>query len=124
MPEHFEAWEPAEPESELDGHAVIHEIDPRVNGAWPVGALPVPKNPPPPVGWEYWGKQAIPKQAIELSVTMLHAPSLYPMGTFARIKVGDQVIGARVEWHDTQGATGKKGCFRGVNLLHKVHNAV
>ena len=27
------------------------------------------------------------------------------------------LVGARVEWHDTQGATGAKGCFRGVNLM-------
>ena len=120
MSNQFDPWEPEEPESAFEERVVLIEVDPRVDSAHPVGVLPVPRNPPPPVGWEYWGKQPVPKQAAELCVTMLHAPSLYPMGAFARIKVGDKVIGARVEWHDLQGATGKKGCFRGVNLLRKV----
>jgi len=55
---------------------------------------------------------------------MLHDPGMYPMGTFVRISVGGEIIGARVEWHDFQGATGKRGCFRGVNLLKKVPDGV
>jgi len=124
MTKQFDTWGPETPESALEGVAVIQEVDPRVDSTHQLGVLPVPANPPPPTGWEYWGKQPVPKQAAELCMTMLHAPSLYPMGAFARIKVGEKVIGARVEWHDIQGATGKRGCFRGVNLLHKVHNAV
>lgn len=116
----FESWSPEAPESDLDEAAVICEVDPRVNTTHQVGVLPVPANPPPPEGWRYWGnRKPIPPEASKLCVTMLHALSLYPMGSFARINVQGEVIGARVEWHDTQGATGKKGCFRGVNLMYK-----
>jgi hypothetical protein len=120
MPIQFEPWFLEIPESDLDETATIQEVDPRVDSTHQVGVLPVPANPPPPVGWEYWGKQPVPHAAASLANDMLHNPRSCPIGTFVRIKVDGVVIGARVEWHDTQGATGKKGCFRGVNLLCKM----
>lgn len=122
MTKTFEPWATETEDSLLiDGTTqVICDIDPRVETNHSVGQLPVPKNPPPPVGWEYWRTQRIPPAASKLAVDMLHDAGEYPMGAFARIYTAGQVIGARVEWHDLQGATGKKGCFRGVNLMRRL----
>jgi hypothetical protein len=42
------------------------------------------------------------------------------MGSFVQKRIGDKLVAARVEWHTVQGATGKRGCFRGVNLMKLV----
>lgn len=122
----FEPWTPETPDSKLveDPSATIYEQDPRVVTDHQPGQLPVPPNPPPPVGWTYWKKQPVPHAAASLANHMLHNPGTCPMGTFVRISVDGEIIGARVEWHDFQGATGKRGCFRGVNLLKKVPHGV
>jgi hypothetical protein len=121
MAKTFEPWTPEiEDILLIEGTAQdICEIDPRVETNHSAGQLPVPPNPPPPESWEYWKTQRIPAKASQLAVAMLHNPVKYPMGAFVRIFVDGQLIGARVEWHNLQGATGKKGCFRGVNLLYK-----
>jgi len=120
----FEDWTPPEPPGSPDDD-IINVVDPRVITAHSVGQLPVPPNPPPPVGWIYW-KGSIPSAGVKLAVTMLHDPITYPMGSFVQkyivTKPGTYcyVIAARVEWHNIQGATGKTGCFRGVNLMRSV----
>ena len=113
-PMSFEPWQP----DDTDGEQWL-TIDPRVDATHVNGTLPVPPNPPPPVGWKYWGKQPVPPESSRLCVKMLHDSTTYPMGAFVRVRVGEQVIAARVEWHSYQGATGKHGCFRGVNLFTK-----
>jgi hypothetical protein len=113
----FEDWTP--PDSPTPGDDLVNEIDPRVDADHAIGQLPVPANPPPPVGWIYW-KGAVPATAGAFAVKMLHDPTTYPMGSFVQFFAGDELIGARVEWHNIQGATGKTGCFRGVNLMRDV----
>jgi hypothetical protein len=41
------------------------------------------------------------------------------MGSFVQTWLDGELVAARVEWHDFQGATGKRGCFRGVNLMQR-----
>jgi hypothetical protein len=106
-------WEP--PPSPSDSE-LLKEVDPRVDATHHIGVLPCPNNPPPPIGWVYW-KGAVPALAGKLAADMLHDSAQYPMGCFVQTLIGGQLVGARVEWHDLQGATGKKGCFRGVNLM-------
>lgn len=126
MPKQFEPWSPEVSNNALleDSTAIVYDQDPRVITSHQPGQMPVPANPPPPVGWEYWGKQPIPHAAASIANDILHKPGLCPMGTFVRISVNGQLIGLRVEWHNLQGATGKKGCFRGVNLMRKVSDDV
>lgn len=114
----FENWTPPDPPSSSDDDP-IEDVDPRVNSTHTIGQLPVPINPPPPVGWIYW-KGAVSAAAGAFAIKMLHDPVTYPMGSFVQFFAGDELIGARVEWHSFQGATGKKGCFRGVNLMRNV----
>ncbi len=106
------AWSPPPPPA---GDEEVAVIDPRVPPAHPPGT-PCPTNPAPPVGWKYW-KGAVPKGGTELATRVLRQRAKYPMGSFVQARLGEKVVGARVEWHTVQGATGKKGCFRGVNLM-------
>lgn len=101
-----------------NGEELICAIDPRVATTHPKGT-PCPTNPPPPVGWRYW-KGALPPGGAELAVRLLNGRQKYPMGSFVQARLGRAVVAARVEWHTVQGATGKKGCFRGVNLMRAV----
>jgi len=71
------------------------------------------------VGWSYWKEKKIPSKAVQLTVDMLKDSRTYPMGSFVQMVIDGELIAARVEWHDIQGATGKRGCFRGVNLMRK-----
>ena len=91
-------------------------IDPRVITAHQPGQMPCPNNPPPPVGWVYW-KGNVPAEVGKLAAQVEFAPAKYPMGTFAQALLGAQLVAARVEWHDYQGATGAHGCFRGTSLF-------
>jgi hypothetical protein len=106
-------WQPQLPP--LDSTR-LKEVDPRVDVVHRVGVLPCPDNPAPPIGWGYW-KGPVPALAGQLAAEMLHDSAQYPMGCFVQTVIDGQLVGARVEWHDLQGATGKKGCFRGVNLM-------
>ena len=119
----FEPWAPTVPEIELDLAGVLSEVDPRVETNHVAGQMPVPPNPPPPEGWVYWKNQTVPGDLGKFANTMLHDPGTFPMGSFVRIKSCGAVVGLRVEWHNYQGSTGKKGCFRGVNLLRKTGDA-
>lgn len=97
-------------------------IDARVDATHVPGTLPCPQNPGPPSGWTYWSG---PTDASErnLAVHMLHDPATYPMGSFVEATHGGEPLGARVEWHTLQAATGRAGCFRAVNLMRKEANA-
>lgn len=107
-------WQPPPPPAD---DSPLQELDPRVNSTHLIGVLPCPKNPPPPVGWEYVKGNHFPPAAGKLAADMLHDAEHYPMGTFLQTLIDGELLGARVEWHDLQGLTGKSGCFRGVNLM-------
>ena len=113
MPSMNEPWTPTKTPS---GGELVPEIDPRVDQSHSEGVLPCPPNPPPPVGWEYW-RGSMRQSQVDLAVQMLKDRVRYPMGSFLQSVQDEQWFGARVEWHDVQGATGKSGCFRGVNLM-------
>jgi hypothetical protein len=91
-------------------------IDPRVDADHSIGVLPCPNNPPPPEGWRYWRDRVTPALGAFAS-KILGDFTRYPMGAFIQTEINGQRVAARVEWHDLQGATGKRGCFRGVNLM-------
>ncbi len=112
-----QSWQPPAPPE--DGDEMISEVDPRVDGTHAIGVLPCPNNPPPPDGWRYW-KGTIPNGGGALASSILDDPEKYPMGTFVQTRLNGMLVGARVEWHTLQGATGKTGCFRGVNLMRAV----
>lgn len=116
-------WTPTPLEDYEAPLAEVHQLDPRVEQHHSIGQLPCPPNPQPPIGWKYW-KGIAPPNAVSLCVRMLGDSANYPMGSFVQALVHGlgpgEVIGARVEWHDTQGSTGIKGCFRGVNLFKRV----
>lgn len=113
--------EPPDASSEVTYIEYPMEIDPRVVTNHRIGELPCPANPPPPDGWEYVkANHKNPKGALDLCVKMLYDPAHYPMGAFVQAHINGELVGARVEWHKEQGATGKRGCFRGVNLMQKV----
>lgn len=107
-----DAWEPPEPETDAE-HITL---DPRVDASHAVGALPSPPNPAPPGGWTYW-KGHVPATLGALAAKILADSKKYPMGAFIQVTIEGERVAARVEWHDLQGATGKRGCFRGVNLM-------
>ena len=100
---------------QLPAYPLVY-MDERVVQDHAIGALPCPANPPPPEGWVYWAGAAGPALT-QFAVGVLQH---YPMGTVVMDLVGGELIGARVEWHTVQGATGKTGCFKGVNLLRRV----
>ena len=108
--------EPWTPTRTPTGTEPAVESDPRVDRSHTEGVLPCPPNPPPPLGWEYW-RGSMRQSQVDLAVQMLKDREQYPMGSFVQCVLDDQWFGARVEWHDVQGATGKTGCFRGVNLM-------
>lgn len=112
-------WEP--PEAPAAKGDTVCAIDPRVDTTHSIGVLPCPSNPPPPDGWEYW-RGPIPAGGGSFAEKLLHDSHTYPMGSFVQTRLGNQLVAARVEWHDLQGATGKRGCFRGVNLMKPVNH--
>lgn len=122
----FEPWEATASDAEIERAGMLNEVDPRVDGRHINGVMPPPPNPPPPVGWAYWARRRISASATRLASIMLHDAATFPMGSFVRVRDHDtqELIGYRVEWHDRQGATGKRGCFRGVNLMAKVPNVL
>jgi len=107
---------PAPPETPLADN--VMGVDPRTDQTTHAlgEGLPCPPNPPPPVGWHYWRGREVPAKAGQLALQMRNNPKYYPMGAFLQTYCNGELIGARVEWHSIQGATGKKGCFRGVSL--------
>ena len=108
-----DAWTP--PGAPTTAERVVVR-DPRVLTNHQAGVLPCPKNPCPPVGWAYW-QGAVPEKAGKLAVEVQANSAGFPMGTFVQALLDGQLVAARVEWHDYQGATGRHGCFRGTNLL-------
>jgi hypothetical protein len=117
-----EAW--AAPVLGPDASDELLAIDPRVITNHAIGQLPCPPNPAPPDGWRYWGAhEKVPPALGALTVKMLHDAKDYPMGAFVQTRHEGELVAARVEWHDLQGASGLKGCFRGVNLLRRVAGA-
>jgi hypothetical protein len=90
-----------------------------VNATYKAGVLPCSKNPPPPVGWKYW-KGRVPKGGTALAVSIRDDQVTYPMGSFVQTHLDGKLVAARVERHPQQGSTGKKGGFRGVNLMARV----
>ncbi len=108
-----DAWDPPSPPAA--GELGITR-DPRVTTDHVPGRLPCPKNPAPPVGWGYW-KGHVPEAAVRLAIEVEGTPARFPMGSFVQAVVDGRLLAARVEWHDYQGATGKRGCFRGTSLF-------
>lgn len=111
-------WSP--PSAPEPGQELVSALDPRVDREHAAGVLPCPSNPPPPDGWQYW-KGPLPTGGAQFATTLLHDSTAYPIGCFVQTRLGGRLIGARVEWHDLQGRTGKKGCFRGVNLMAPIN---
>lgn len=110
-----DAWDPPAPP--VDAHWIVAR-DPRVNTTHAIGALPVPRNPPPPVGWTYW-RGDVTKALSQMAIKVQTTSAEFPLGSFVQALVGEQLVAARVEWHDYQGATGKHGCFRGTSLFRR-----
>jgi hypothetical protein len=111
-----EFWSP--PNLDRDDTDELIATDPRVITDHMIGVLPCPNNPPPPDGWRYWRlHEAVPPALVALATKMLNDGKRYPMGTFVQTHCEREFVGARVEWHDTKGATGENGCFRGVSLM-------
>ena len=111
------SWQaPAPPTTSDDGE--VCAADPRVIQNHAVGQLPCPSNPSPPSGWAYW-KGSVSKFGVDLCVRMQKNTAQYPMGSFVQTIDNGHLIGARVEWHPVLGSNGKRGCFRGVNLMRK-----
>ena len=108
------AWIPPAPP---DSPGQIIAIDPRVTTAHAIGQMPCPNNPPPPVGWSYW-KGRVSPALVAFASSVEFKPADFAMGSFVQALIDDQLVAARVEWHDFQGATGKRGCFRGTSLFH------
>lgn len=90
--------------------------DPRMITHHAAGDPRCPPNPPPPVGWAYWSG-AVPEPVAGLARKVEFTPAEFPMGSFVQTLVDGKLVGARVEWHDFQGATGKHGVFRGTSLF-------
>jgi len=111
-----EPWQSPDPPN---GPEPLIAVDPRVDGKHVIGALPCPKNPPPPVGWEYW-KGPVSHRLVDFAEMIRDDSVRFPMGAFAQAVIEGELIGARVEWHDLKGRTGERGCFRGVNLMRHV----
>lgn len=90
--------------------------DPRVITNHALGQPPCPPNPPPPLGWAYWTGQ-VPALVERFAWKVEFTPADFPMGSFVQALIDGQLVSARVEWHDFQGATGKHGVFRGTSLF-------
>ena len=118
-----EPWTPPEPPADAEE---LIAVDPRVIKTHSVGAgVACPSNPPPPVGWDYWNAKVDKVTAAlgELTLRMLHDGKRYPMGAFVQQVSGGRLVAARVEWHNLQGKSNTKGCFRGVNLMRSLSEA-
>jgi len=112
-----ESWSAPEPQPDAAEHL---SLDPRIITDHKIGQLPCPLNPAPPEGWRYWHlHEHVPAALAALTLKMLNDSKTYPMGSFVQTRCADELVAARVEWHDIKGATGEKGCFRGVNLLRR-----
>lgn len=101
---------------EHPGEGELVSIDPGIDQHHQIGELPCPKNPPPPAGYQYWRGVVWP-ELTEFATRVLHDSENYPIGSFVQSSVSGERVAARVEWHPEQGATGRKGCFRGVSLM-------
>lgn len=108
-----DAWTPPGPPQTADW---LKTLDPRVITNHAVGQPPCPPNPPPPVGWAYW-TGPVSEAVGEFAVKVEFTPAEFAMGSFVQALIGEQLVGARVEWHNYQGATGKHGVFRGTSLF-------
>ena len=108
-----DAWAPPPPPTTA---VLLKTPDPRVITNHAVGVEPCPPNPPPPIGWAYW-KGSVPKLAGEFAAKVEFTPAEFAMGSFVQTLIEGKLVGARVEWHDFQGATGKRGVFRGTSLF-------
>jgi hypothetical protein len=75
-----------------------------------------PKNPPLPPNARPLKQKEVTVEMTEWAKELLHDPKQYPMHAEAERCFGELRILARVEWHTYQGATGKRGIFRGVSL--------
>ncbi|HEY3254617.1 MAG TPA: peptidoglycan-binding domain-containing protein [Polyangiaceae bacterium] len=107
------AWiPPAPPTTPLQ----VVTIDPRIITAHSIGQLPCPSNPPAPIGWAYWQGGVSPALSAFAS-SVEFRPADFAMGSFVQAVIAQQLVAARVEWHDFQGATGARGCFRGTSLF-------
>ncbi len=109
-------WTPPPPPDSGAGPVVA--TDPRITPsgvALGVG-LPCPGNPPPPAGWAYWTSPV----TAALTAWAVQMRNAYPIGTFIQAWVGGQLVGARIEYHSEQGATGATGCFKGLNLMQQM----
>jgi hypothetical protein len=108
-----DAWVPPPPPP----NALLQTTaDPRVITDHMLGRPPCPANPPPPVGWAYWSGR-VPELVGRFAVQVETSPAQFPMGSFVQALIDGRLVGARVEWHDFQGATGKHGVFRGTSLF-------
>jgi hypothetical protein len=94
-------------------------IDPGIDQHHQIGELPCPRNPPPPAGYQYL-RSAVTPELTAFATRVLHDASNYPIGSFVQTTVSGEEIAARVEWHPEQGATGRRGCFRGVSLMEPI----
>jgi hypothetical protein len=113
-----EAWVPPAPDPDSTDELI--SVDPRMITNHAIGQLPCPPNPRPPEGWRYWkGREKVPAELANLALKIRNDSKTYPMGAFVQILHEQELVAARVEWHDTKGATGEKGCFRGVNLMRQ-----
>jgi hypothetical protein len=99
-----------------EGVELFVVLDPRVKTDHRAGQLPCPPNPPPPAGWAYW-TGGVSADLSAFAIQIENDPKRYPMGSFVQAVRDRQRVAARVEWHDYQGRTGERGCFRGTNLL-------
>jgi hypothetical protein len=106
-------WAPPLPPT---GEHQVTSIDPRVEQDHFAGQLPCPPKPPPPVGWANW-KGVVPPAFADFAMRLLNDSAGFPMGSFVQTRVDGQLVAARVEWHELQGSTGKRGCFRGTTLF-------
>src|SRR4051812_38524570 len=103
-------WDPPAPPDEGEP---LMTLDPRIITGHVPGVLPCPSNPPPPIGWTYWHGPVSPA-AVELAKSVEHGQ---PLGAFVQARIDGKLIGARKEWHDYQGMSGKHGCFVGTSLF-------
>ena len=94
-------------------------IDPGIDQHHQIGELPCPTNPPPPAGYQYF-RRAVTPELTEFATRVLRDAANYPIGSFVQTAIGGEPVAARVEWHPEQGATGRRGCFRGVSLMEFV----
>lgn len=106
------AWMPPPPPTGADP---VVAVDPGVDATHQVNVLPVPVNPPPPLGWSYRNDKKTPVTPDEQAFTS--GAHQYPIGTFVQKIIGGKLVGVRLEWHDRQGRTNKRGCFIGANLM-------